>query len=1049
MTEEHKKDSEDEVAIDFSKLGAKIKGFFHSKDGSAEKEQSEQHRHQEHHHQKPEHPIQQKHEHTTTSKSSSEEELSLDLKAFSTSLRKHSRWLIPLICILIAMSFSMYFRTMPLRLPISDSWAERTVFNYYQSQVEQQVNQQYPNLPEQNRQALVATEWQKVQSENKEQINQQITQLSQQYKNQFRDDQGTTYLLGIDPYYYYRQTEYVLKNGYPGSELRNGEIIDGYRLAPRGDAGEWNFHHWFGAWWHRFLNLFGDFPLMFTFFLVGTLFSALTVIPAFFIGRIISRNNVGGFFTAMLLAVSSFFVARTTGESSDTDVYSVFFPVLITWLFLEALEAKTLKKKILWMSLAGFATGVFAFAWTGWWYIATFIFITMGVYLLYLLLLNLKTIPTLIKSSPFINVAAVTGIYLLTSALFVSVFTSFNQLIRVVFGPLGFLKLKSVGVFSYWPNIRTTVAELNVPAFANVIEQFDGRLYFSLAIAGILLTAFRKDEHGKWDFKISFFLAMWFAASSFSTTKGVRFILQLTPAFAMGLGAFMGITWHYASRWTAKELKLNPAVTKTIIFLMLCFLLISPTKTGYSQAYNSVPSINDAWYNTLTKIKTEAPENIIITSWWDFGHWFKAIANRPVTFDGGNQVGYGAHWVGKSLLTDNEKVTVGLVRMLNCGQNSAFEELDKIWGDALRQVNLLNEILVQDKKEAIRTLNENGLTTEQIAAVIQKTHCDAPTDYYITSEDMVGKAGVWGHFGSWDFKKAVMYLNVKKLNQQEAVDYLTTTFKMSEQEADRIYSEVQSNEADKWIAPWPGYLSGFQGCDRLSDVELRCPGSIQGQNFALRIDTTTWNVSFENNPEITPNSLVYATKEGVFEQEFAGQKTGFSVMLIPRGEDYVYMLADPLQAASTFAKLFFFEGHGLNCFQKFYDTQNYGQGRIIVWIVDYDCQQENKVFFLPKPEVHAAHILISTQDKTEEEALTLIQEIHKNVTAANFAEYARKYSQDPGSKDNGGDLGWFGQGAMVPEFEQTAFALDVGKISEPVKTQFGYHLIIVLENRAE
>ncbi len=1040
MTEETKKEpkKDDDVVIDFSKLGAKLKGWWKKEStGEPAKAQHTQHQPEIHHH----------HEEKKHAKQS-DEEISLDWNKVKQFWNTHSRWIIPLACILLAMSISIYLRTMPLRLPIADSWAERAVFNFYQDQIKQQISQQYPNLPEQNRQVLAATEWEKTRQQNKQQIDAQIKQLSQQYKNQFRDDQGTTYLLGIDPYYYFRQTEYVLKNGYPGSEIRDGKIIDGYRLAPLGDLGEWNFHHWFGAWWHRFLNLFGTFPLMFTFFLVGTVFSALTVIPAFFIGRIITKNNVGGFFTAMLLAVSSFFVARTTGESSDTDVYAVFFPVLITWLFLEALDAGTLKKKIFWMSLAGFATGVFAFAWTGWWYIATFIFITMGVYLLYLLLINLKTIPALIKSSPFTNAVTVIGTYLLTSALFVSVFTSFNQLIRVVFGPLGFLRLKAVAVSSYWPNIRTTVAELNVPAFSNVIEQFDGQLYFALAIAGILLTAFRKDEHGKWDFKIAFFLAMWFAASAFATTKGIRFILQLTPAFAMGLGAFMGISWYYASRWTAKELKLSPVIMKTIFFLALGFLLLSPIKSGYSQAYNSVPSINDAWYNTLIKIKTEAPENSIITSWWDFGHWFKAIADRPVTFDGGNQLGYGAHWVGKSLLTDDEKVTVGLIRMLNCGQNSAFEELDQFGKDPLREIGLLNEIIVQEKSDAIKTLNREGLTSEQIASVIRYTHCAAPTDYFITSEDMVGKAGVWGHFGSWDFRKAVMYQKVKKLNRADAINYLKTTFNTSEPEAETIYAEVQSTEADRWIAPWPGYLSGFQSCERLSDVELRCPGSVQGQNFALHIDTTTWNASFESNPEITPNSLVYATKESVFEKELAGQqKTGFSVVLIPQGEGYVYLLADPLQAAGTFTKLFFFEGHGLKCFQKFYDTQSYGQGRIITWIVDYDCQQENNVFFQSKPEVQAAHILISTENKTEEEALALIEEIRKNVTAANFAEYAQKYSQDPGSKDNGGDLGWFGKGAMVPEFEQTAFALNIGEISEPVKTQFGYHLILVREKR--
>ena len=138
-------------------------------------------------------------------------------------------------------------------------------------------------------------------------------------------------------------------------------------------------------------------------------------------------------------------------------------------------------------------------------------------------------------------------------------------------------------------------------------------------------------------------------------------------------------------------------------------------------------------------------------------------------------------------------------------------------------------------------------------------------------------------------------------------------------------------------------------------------------------------------------------------------------------------------------------GHGLECFKKFDDVTSFNGQRIITWKVDFNCQQENKVYFLPQEEVHVAHLLILTQDRSDGEALALINSIKENITIENFAKYAQQYSEDPGSAVNGGDLGWFSKGQMVPEFEQAAFNLNEGEISEPVKTQFGYHILTIIE----
>jgi peptidyl-prolyl cis-trans isomerase C len=95
----------------------------------------------------------------------------------------------------------------------------------------------------------------------------------------------------------------------------------------------------------------------------------------------------------------------------------------------------------------------------------------------------------------------------------------------------------------------------------------------------------------------------------------------------------------------------------------------------------------------------------------------------------------------------------------------------------------------------------------------------------------------------------------------------------------------------------------------------------------------------------------------------------------------------------------------------------------------------------PQEEVRARHILVDNQGLAKE-----LRE--KVVKGEDFVALAKQHSKDPGSKDEGGDLGYFGRGQMVPVFEETAFALKPGEVSAPVQSQFGWH-IVKLEDRRQ
>ncbi|WIV12959.1 peptidylprolyl isomerase [Proteiniborus sp. MB09-C3] len=104
--------------------------------------------------------------------------------------------------------------------------------------------------------------------------------------------------------------------------------------------------------------------------------------------------------------------------------------------------------------------------------------------------------------------------------------------------------------------------------------------------------------------------------------------------------------------------------------------------------------------------------------------------------------------------------------------------------------------------------------------------------------------------------------------------------------------------------------------------------------------------------------------------------------------------------------------------------------------------EENKDTFKQEEQVKASHILV----ETEEEA----NEVKEKLSAGeDFAKLAKEYSKDENNKDSGGDLGFFERGDMISSFSDAAFALEIGAISEPVKTEHGYHIIKVEDKKEE
>jgi len=241
----------------------------------------------------------------SSKETTSDEDIAIDFKKIRNFISEHRVVLLLLILLIIPISLSVFLRIQPAILPITDQWATDSVINNLRSQIRGQINQQYPNLPDQNRNALVENELQRMLREQRSQIDDQVRATSNFFKSRLQDDTGQTYLLAIDPFFWMRHARNILENGHPGDELKDGKPWDNHMFAPVGRGIPFDmFNSYFEAFLFRVLSIFNkDLNLMTVVFYVPVLVSALAVIPAFFITRRIA-GNFGGFVAATIVALT-------------------------------------------------------------------------------------------------------------------------------------------------------------------------------------------------------------------------------------------------------------------------------------------------------------------------------------------------------------------------------------------------------------------------------------------------------------------------------------------------------------------------------------------------------------------------------------------------------------------------------------------------------------------------------------------------------------------------------------------------------------------------
>jgi dolichyl-diphosphooligosaccharide--protein glycosyltransferase len=773
-----------------------------------------------------------------------------------------------------------------------------------------------------------------------------------QMKSYYQDQSGLPYFSEMDSYYNFRLTQDLVSHGYLGDTKINGTQWDIHSSFPQGQSAEYPpLIAIVTEIGYKFINLFSHVSLAGVAFWMGAFIASLAVIPAYLLVRRIT-NDYGGITAGLLVGLAPAYFSHTFAGFFDTDMFSMLIPLLIVYFFVLSILASDMKKRTIYAVLSAISMLLFTVAWQGWWFI---FYLVIGSSVIYLLISKYLLKLKLIKSSENI-----TGrlawfndkpeiftlvVFLVLSLILMAISLGVSGLFNALLEPIQVSHLQSAVQATSYPNVYVSVSELQIPSIVDIINGVGGYLPFFFGIFGVIALIWKvktkedkkevpdkkprkprrrgrnrkqveetvtvEDKAPKTDLLLQksnyiFYIVLftlWLLITTYAMTKGVRFIENFSLPIALSAGIFVGFLFGYV-----KDHVSNHSYQKIIMAIIVIVVAFSPVASAYGISSSVVPGTDDSMVSSLQWIGNSTANNTVITSWWDYGHLFTDVANRPVTFDGSSQNSPRAYWVGKALLTSNETLSVGILRMLASNGDLAPLTLDNYTKNSGTSAEILNNILGVDKTTAISIMTtQYNLTQQQAQTVVQYTHPDNPTpDVLITSSDMVGKAGWWSYFGSWNFTSA------NGTNYQYLASQLNAT---------TINNKTLLLGGNAVVAQ-PNGTSFSTGIVNTNAIKTNDSTAILNQ---ISDELTTGNGTLV----IKPHTLTVINNTTI-TQTVVSNSSQYSILLINENNTYIGVAMNRELENSMFTKLFFEGGAGLTHFKA-----AYGQPGVMVWNVTY------------------------------------------------------------------------------------------------------------------
>jgi len=786
----------------------------------------------------------------------------------SESDPKRARWLdigIMLIMVLILISVTISIRMMTVDMPYFDDRAEQVMDQRLQSTIASQVSSEPGLLPgERSAEAARRYELQKKSPEMKEAID----NLASQYKSYYRDPDGMNYLYGGDPYYYLSQTRGIIEEG----------------ITPRQNL------PYIYAGIYRILSIFSpSMELKQAVFYIPVMFGVIAVLLMFFIARKLA-GDAGGFIAGLFLALSPSFLLNTRAGFIDTNSFNIMISLCIVLLFLYTMDMK----KGSYFTGAGLLLSLAAFGmiWNGWFYILCILAGYLIVLFAYISIIRARH-----DRKWFWTLVGVIASGIIAILLFATSKYMRNIILK--------FRLKE----TFFPSGMLTVAELQGYSFMDLLSRLAGPIFFCIALCAVvsiiyrLLKNMKQDNDWKAIFDSSrdiLFIAFYILILFFVPLFAKRFTIYLLPAYALAIGYGIFLLLPYIQKFIASiHLNMNKRIIRYIVIGLISALMILSIQPALKANMRTIPHMNDAIYNTAVEIRDNSGEDARIDLWWDYGYLYEAISEREVLFHGGSFDSPKLHWISRALLTDDENLSAGILRMLDCkGEDKAFTLLSKT-NDEKDSMQILYDLVSFDGVEAQSYIDKNGLPQK----ILDYTHCVPPESFMVVGSELSTKMSVLNYYANFDFTKNYDKMSIEGMGYDEAVEYFMGEYNLSAKEAEKQYLDVLSYDPKEIRSAT--FISDIIQCDSTGST-LACD--------KYMIDLADMDARAGN---MHPSAFIYYDGE-VNRTHYDDALYPYTMVVMKRGATYDFFLLNPEFDGSVLVSLLFFDGADLEHFSLFH-----------------------------------------------------------------------------------------------------------------------------------